>query len=115
MELKSGGRILRAAGAPRQTFVAKSTKMVFLSVMGNRVCAVVLPDTTGDRNQSDSRTKLLSVGTEMTSGQQTTGADHRDLTEGNAMKNNGDALRREHAAEEVPDSQEGRKNDGCGK
>ena len=54
MELKSGGRILRAAGAPRQTFVAKSTKMVFLSVMVNRVCAVVLPDTTGDRNQSDS-------------------------------------------------------------
>lgn len=54
MELKSGGRILRAAGDPRQTFVAKSTKMVLLSVMGNRVCAVVLSDTTGDRNQSDS-------------------------------------------------------------
>lgn len=54
MELKSGGRILCAAGDPRQTFVAKSTKMVFLSVMGNRVCAVVLPDTTGDRNQPDS-------------------------------------------------------------
>ena len=54
MELKSGGRILCAAGDPRQTFVAKSTKMVFLSVMGNRVRAVVLPDTTGDRNQPDS-------------------------------------------------------------
>lgn len=35
-------------------FVAKSTKMVLLSVMGNRVRAAVLPDTTGDRNQSDS-------------------------------------------------------------
>ena len=55
MDLKSGVRILCAAGDPRQTFVAKSTKMVFLSVMGNRVCAVVLPDTTGDRNQPDSR------------------------------------------------------------
>lgn len=54
MELKSGGRILCVAGDPRQTFVAKSTKMVLLSVMGNRVCAVVLSDTTGDRNQSDS-------------------------------------------------------------
>lgn len=29
-------------------------QMVLLSVMGNRVCAVVLSDTTGDRNQSDS-------------------------------------------------------------
>lgn len=32
----------------------KAPKMVLLSVMGNRVCAVVLSDTTGDRNQSDS-------------------------------------------------------------
>ena len=54
MELKSGGRILRAAGAPRQTFVAKSTKMVLLSVMGNRVRATVLPGVAGDGNQPDS-------------------------------------------------------------
>lgn len=54
MELKSGGRILRAAGAPRQTFVAKSTKMVLLSVMGNRVCAAVLSGIAGDGNQLDS-------------------------------------------------------------
>ena len=54
MELKSGGRILRAAGAPRQTFVAISTQMVLLSVMGNRVCAAVLPGVAGDRNQPDS-------------------------------------------------------------
>ena len=53
MELKSGGRILRAAGAPRQTFVAKSTKMVLLSVMGNRVCTVVLSGIAGDGNQPD--------------------------------------------------------------
>ena len=54
MELKSGGRILRVAGAPRQTFVAKSTKMVLLSVMGNRVCAAVLSGIAGDGNQPDS-------------------------------------------------------------
>lgn len=54
MELKSGGRILRATGAPRQTFVAKSTKMVLLSVMGNRVRAAVLPGVAGDGNQPDS-------------------------------------------------------------
>ena len=54
MELKSGGRILRIAGDSRQTFVAKSPEMVFLSVMGNRVCAVVLSDIAGDGNQPDS-------------------------------------------------------------
>ena len=53
MELKSGGRILRAASAPRQTFVAKSPEMVFLSVMGNRVRTVVLSGITGDGNQPD--------------------------------------------------------------
>ena len=36
MELKSGGRILCAAGDPRQTFVAKSTKMVFLYLDAGR-------------------------------------------------------------------------------
>lgn len=104
MELKSGGRILRAAGAPRQTFVAKSTKWCSYLLWGIvfvRLCCPILPET-GISLIPD---KLLSVGTEMTSGQQTTGADHRDLTEGNAMKNNGDALRREYDAEEVPDSQ----------
>ena len=65
-----------------------------------RLCCPILPET----GISLIPEKLLSVGTEMTSGQQTTGADHRDLTEGNAMKNNGDALWREHAAEEIPDS-----------
>ena len=65
-----------------------------------RLCCPVLPET----GISLIPERLLSVGTEMMSGQQTTGADHRDLTEGNAMKNNGDALWREHAAEEVPDS-----------
>ena len=66
-----------------------------------RLCCPVLPET----GISLIPERLLSVGTEMMSGQQTTGVDHRDLTEGNAMKNNGDALWREHAAEEVPDSQ----------
>ena len=53
MELKSGGRILRVAGDPRQTFVAKSPEMVFLSVMGNRVRAVVLSGIARDGNQPD--------------------------------------------------------------
>ena len=66
-----------------------------------RLCCPVLPET----GISLIPERLLSVGTEMTSGQQTTGADYRDLTEGNAMKNNGDALWREYDAEEVPDSQ----------
>ena len=53
-----------------------------------RLCCPVLPET----GISLIPERLLSVGTEMMSGQQTTGADHRDLTEGNAMKNNGDCL-----------------------
>lgn len=75
-----------------------------------RLCCPILPET-GISLIPD---KLLSVGTEMMSGQQTTGADHRDLTEGNAMKNNGDALWREHAAEEVPDSQAAEKTMAVG-
>ena len=75
-----------------------------------RLCCPVLPET----GISLIPERLLSVGTEMMSGQQTTGADHRDLTEGNAMKNNGDALWREHAAEEVPDSQAAEKTMAVG-
>jgi len=75
-----------------------------------RLCCPVLPET----GISLIPERLLSVGTEMMSGQQTTGADYRDLTEGNAMKNNGDALWREHAAEEVPDSQAAEKTMAVG-
>ena len=42
MEIKSGRRILCIAGAPGQTFVEKSTEMVFLSAVGNCICSVVL-------------------------------------------------------------------------
>ena len=38
MEIKSGRGILRIAGAPVQTFVEKSTEMVFLSAVGSRIC-----------------------------------------------------------------------------
>ena len=53
MEVKSGRRILRIAGAPGQTFVEKSTKMVFLSAVGNRICAVMLSGAATDGNQPD--------------------------------------------------------------
>lgn len=66
-----------------------------------RLCCPILPET----GISLIPERLLSVRTEMTSGQQTVGPDHRDLTEGNAMKNNGDALWQEYDAREVPNSQ----------
>ena len=66
-----------------------------------RLCCPVLPKT----GLSLIPERLLSVGTEMTAGQQATGADHRDLTEGNDRENNKDALWREHDAAEAPDSQ----------
>ena len=66
-----------------------------------RLCCPILPET----GISLIPEKLLSVGTEMTSGQQTVGPGSHGYAEGNAMKNNGDALRREYDAEEVPDSQ----------
>ena len=55
MEIKSGRRILRIAGAPGQTFVEKSPQMVFLSAVGNCICAVVLSGVATDGDQSDSR------------------------------------------------------------
>ena len=54
MAAEPGGKLLYPSGAPRQTFVAKNTQMVFLSVMGNRVCAAVLSGIAGDGNQLDS-------------------------------------------------------------
>lgn len=104
MELKSGGRILRAAGAPRQTFVAKSTKWCSYLLWGIvfvRLCCPILPET-GISLIPD---KLLSVGTEMTSGQQTVGPGSHGYAEANDTKDIGDVLRREYDAEEVPDSQ----------
>ena len=75
-----------------------------------RLCCPVLPET----GISLIPERLLSVGTEMMSGQQTTGADYRDLTKGNAMKNNGDALWRARCGGSAGQPG-GRKNDGCGK
>lgn len=104
MELKSGGRILRAAGDPRQTFVAKAPKWCSYLLWGIvfvRLCCPILPET-GISLIPD---KLLSVGTEMTSGQQTVGPGSHGYAEANDTKDIGDVLRREYDAEEVPDSQ----------
>ena len=66
-----------------------------------RLCCPVLPET-GISLIPD---KLLSVGTEMTSGQQTVGPGSHGYAEANDTKDIGDVLRREYDAEEVPDSQ----------
>ena len=66
-----------------------------------RLCCPILPET-GISLIPD---KLLSVGTEMTSGQQTVGPGSHGYAEANDTKDIGDALRREYDAEEVPDSQ----------
>ena len=66
-----------------------------------RLCCPILPET-GISLIPD---KLLSVGTEMTSGQQTVGPGSHGYAEANDTKDIGDVLRREYDAEEVPDSQ----------
>ena len=53
MQQKSGEDHQQHTVSSHQTFVAKSTKMVLLSVMGNRVCTVVLSGIAGDGNQPD--------------------------------------------------------------
>ena len=66
-----------------------------------RLCCPVLPET----GISLIPERLLSVGTEMTSGQQTVGPGSHGYAEANDTKDIGDVLRREYDAEEVPDSQ----------
>ena len=66
-----------------------------------RLCCPILPET-GISLIPD---KLLSVGTEMTSGQQIVGPGSHGYAEANDTKDIGDVLRREYDAEEVPDSQ----------
>ena len=66
-----------------------------------RLCCPVLPET----GISLIPERLLSVRTEMTSGQQTVGLGSHGYAETNDTKDNGDALRQEYDAEEVPDSQ----------
>ena len=66
-----------------------------------RLCCPILPET-GISLIPD---KLLSVGTEMTSGQQTVGPGSHGYAEANDTTDIGDVLRREYDAEEVPDSQ----------
>ena len=66
-----------------------------------RLCCPILPET----GISLIPEKLLSVGTEMTSGQQTVGPGSHGYAEANDTKDIGDVLRREYDAEEVPDSQ----------
>ena len=60
-----------------------------------RLCCPVLPET----GISLIPEKLLSVGTEMTSGQQTVGPGSHGYAEANDMKDSGDVLRREYDAE----------------
>lgn len=66
-----------------------------------RLCCPILPET-GISLIPD---KLLSVGTEMTSGQQTVSPGSHGYAEANDTKDIEDVLRREYDAEEVPDSQ----------
>ena len=66
-----------------------------------RLCCPILPEI-GISLIPD---KLLSVGTEMTSGQQTVGPGSHGYAEANDTTDIGDVLRREYDAEEVPDSQ----------
>ena len=66
-----------------------------------RLCCPILPET----GISLIPEKLLSVGTEMTFGQQTVGPGSHGYAEANDTKDIGDVLRREYDAEEVPDSQ----------
>ena len=66
-----------------------------------RLCCPILPET----GISLIPEKLLSVGTEMTSGQQTVSPGSHGYAEANDTKDIGDVLRREYDAEEVPDSQ----------
>ena len=66
-----------------------------------RLCCPVLPET----GISLIPERLLSVRTEMTSGQQTVGPGSHGYAETNDTKDNGDALRREYDAVEALDSQ----------
>ena len=66
-----------------------------------RLCCPVLPET----GISLIPERLLSVGTEMMSGQQTVGPGSHGYAETNDTKDNGDALRREYDAVEGLDSQ----------
>ena len=75
-----------------------------------RLCCPVLPET----GISLIPERLLSVGTEMTSGQQTVGPGSHGYAEANDTKDIGDVLRREYDAEEVPDSQTAEKTMAVG-
>ena len=66
-----------------------------------RLCCPVLPET----GISLIPERLLSVGTEMTSGQQTVGPGSHGYAETNDTKDNGDAMRREYDAVEALDNQ----------
>ena len=55
MASQSGGKLLYFVGDIGQIFTEKSPEMVFLSVMGNRICAAMLSGAAGDQDQPDSR------------------------------------------------------------
>ena len=53
MAAEPGGKLLHPASDPGKNFIKKSAEMVLLSVVGNRVRAVVLSGAAGDGNQPD--------------------------------------------------------------
>ena len=55
MAAEPGGKLLHPASDPGKNFIKKSAEMVLLSVVGNRVRAVVLSGAAGDQDQPDSR------------------------------------------------------------
>ena len=55
MASQSGGKLVYFVGDTGQIFTEKSPEMVFLSAVGNRICAVMLSGAAGDQDQPDSR------------------------------------------------------------
>ena len=53
MASQSGGKLLYFVGDTGLIFTEKSPEMVFLSAVGNRICAVMLSGAAGDQDQSD--------------------------------------------------------------
>ena len=54
LQLKSCGRLLYSTGAGGETGASQGSQMVFLSVVGDRVSAPVLPGISTDTDQPDS-------------------------------------------------------------
>ena len=53
LQLEPGGKLLHFAGAGGETGASQGSQMVFLSVVGDRVSAPVLPGISADTDQPD--------------------------------------------------------------